>query len=94
MPYNSLDKNGKTERFHLSLKSEAFKNVIPINLGHAQRICKEYQNCYNTYRPHQGIAGKIPKKIGQRPQNKMKFYQKEHLGGKIISFEPEFSIAA
>ena len=29
IPYNSPEKNGRTERFHLSLKSEAFKNVVP-----------------------------------------------------------------
>ena len=59
IPCQSPDKNGRTERFHLSLKSEAFKDVIPINLRQAQKICSKYQNYYNTHRPHQGIHGKI-----------------------------------
>ena len=46
-----------------SLKSEAFKDVIPLNLLQAQRISREYQNYYNHYRPHQGLHGKNTKDI-------------------------------
>ncbi len=51
--------NGRVERFHLSLKNEAFENVIPINLNHTQRICSSYKDYYNKYHPHQGIDGQI-----------------------------------
>ena len=41
-----------------SLKSEAFKDVIPLNLLQAQRISREYSNYYNHYLPHQGSMEK------------------------------------
>ena len=85
-PYQSPHKNGRVERFHLSLKSEAFRNVVPINLGQAQRVCSEYKKYYNHYRPHQGIAGKIPEEPNQKQQNRRKFVLHRHLGEKITSF--------
>ena len=93
MLIKSPHKDGTVERFHLSLKSETFKNVIPINLEQTQRICREYQKYYNQYRPHQGISGKIPDRTEQRLKNKIKFVLNEHLGGKITSFNPDFSLA-
>ena len=89
IPFDSPHKNGATERFHLSLKSEAFQNVIPINLLQAQRISREYRDYYNNYHPHQGVHGKIPKKTTKTPDSKINFQKVEHLGGKITSFEPE-----
>ena len=87
VPYYSPDKNGRTERFHRSLKSEAFSNVVPINLHHAQRICREYQKFYNFYRTHQGIGGVAPEGPSQRFKKYVGHTVKEHLGGKIFSFE-------
>lgn len=94
IPFNSPEANGITERFHRSLKSEAFKNVIPINLLQAQRISREYQHYYNQFRPHQGIQGKIPNKTKSQPDTKVSFWKKEHLGSKIVSFETEITDTA
>ena len=94
IPYNSPEKNGRTERFHLSLKTEAFKNVVPLELYQVQRLCREYQDYYNNYRPHQGIAGKIPKQLPSKQKNRLNFKKKEHLGGKIISFGPSLRLAS
>ena len=94
-PYKSPEKNGRVERFHLSLKKEAFDNVVPINLNHAQRICSEYKDYYNNFQPHQGISEKIPMKIfSESPSERAGFIQKEHLREKIVSFEPELMVAA
>ena len=94
IPYKSPEKNGVVERFHLSLKTEAFDNVVPVNLEQAQRICSEYRDYYNHYRPHQGIQGKAPEQLYQWPKNRTGFIQKKHLGGKITSFESETLAAA
>ena len=94
IPPNSPEKNGRTERFHLSLKSEAFKNVVPLGVYQTQKICREYQDYYNNYRPHQGIAGNIPNRFYSKAKNRVTFFRKEHLGGKIISLEPRLSLAA
>ena len=58
IPYKPPDKNGVVERFYLSLKTEAFDNVIPINLEQTQRICSEYKDYYNHYRPSPGDTGR------------------------------------
>ena len=79
--------NGITERFHRSLKTEAFKGTVPISLAQARKISNEYRNYYNHHRPHQGIQGEIPKKSNETPKVKADFIKKEHLGGKITSFE-------
>ena len=88
IPYKSPTKNGRVERFHLSLKSEAFKDVVPINIQQTQRICAEYKKYYNDHRPHQGISGKIPERPDQKRKDRTRFTRNEHLGGKITSFNP------
>jgi len=93
-PYKSPHKNGITERFNLSLKVEAFENVVPINVYQSQRICRMFQDYYNFYRPHQGIKGNIPCNITKKLCSRIKFVKKDHLGGKIISLESQFGIGA
>ncbi|MBF0300338.1 MAG: hypothetical protein HQK51_16585, partial [Oligoflexia bacterium] len=80
---------------HLSLKREAFTNVVPINLFQTIKICREYQQYYNDHRPHQGLNGQIATQK-QRSLNKhiLSFTKMNHLGGKIISFEPIKQLAA
>ena len=74
--YKSPEKNGRVERLHLSLKKEAFDNVAPINLNHAQRISSEYKDYYNNCRPHHGISGKIPGRIfSESPSERVGFIQ-------------------
>ncbi len=95
IPYKSPWMNGRIERFHLSLKREAFENVVPINLSHTIKICRSYQYYYNKSRPHQGINGEMPSKIKQRKtENRMPFRKIKHLSGKITSFEPVIAVAA
>jgi hypothetical protein len=89
-PYRSPQKNGRVERFNLSLVSEAFVDVVPISSNHAIRICREYQDYYNEHRPHQGINGDIPNYLGNiNPNSKLDFEEIEHMGGKIVSFRPK-----
>ena len=55
-------------RFHLSAEYGPFDNVVPINLEQAQRICSEYRDYYNHYRPHQEIQGKAPETLHGREE--------------------------
>ncbi len=89
-PYKLPHKNGVIERFHLSLKSEAFDNIVPINLLHAQKVCREYQDYYNKYRTHQGLDGKVPAGESLGSQNIIGFTRKKHMGGRFMSFEPQY----
>ena len=93
-PIRSPEKNGCVERFHQSLKNEAFDNVVPINLLQTQKICSDYKKYYNHYRPHQGISGNIPSSQLTKLKNRAMFFPTKHLDGKITSFNPENMIAA
>lgn len=48
--------NGKIERWHKSLKSEAIRAKCPISLQDAQRIVAEFVHHYNTQRLHSTIG--------------------------------------
>ena len=94
IPIRSPEKNGTIERFHQSLKNEAFDNVVSINLRQTQRVCSEHKTYYNQHRPHQGISGKVPKIPQQNPKNPIKFFRNRHLYGKITSFDHQSLTAA
>lgn len=52
--------NGVVERFNRTLTEELLDHVIPISAQHLNRLLKEYQNFYNTARPHQANDGQAP----------------------------------
>jgi transposase InsO family protein len=56
-------KNGRCERFHLSLKKEILRRIDLFEVDQIQSLCVFYQNSYNVFRPHQGLKGKMPSKI-------------------------------
>ncbi len=86
--------NGKVERLNLSLKAEAFNNVIPINLEHTIKRCNQYKKYYNYHRPHQGIDGKIPAIDKIFINFKSSFFEKIHLNRGITTFEINKNVAA
>ena len=94
IPYRKPWYNGIVERFHRSLKTEAFPKIVPYCLTHVQDICWKYRDYFNHYRCHQGLEGKISNPI----QNKLKkisgYHKIEHLGGLITSYESVFSNVA
>lgn len=53
--------NGKIERWHKSLKSEAVRPKVPLSLEDAERIVSEYVLHYNTVRLHSAIGYITPK---------------------------------
>lgn len=53
--------NGKLERWHKSLKTEAVRPKTPLSLEDAQRVVKGYVNDYNTVRLHSAIGYLTPK---------------------------------
>ena len=53
--------NGKLERWHKSLKSEAIRPKTPLSLADAQRVVGEYVAHYNTVRLNSAIGYLTPK---------------------------------
>jgi putative transposase len=93
-PFKSPWHNGREERLNLSLKTEAFKNVIPINLDHVIKRCRKYQKYYNCHRPHQGISGKTPDLEENVVSFPSKYIENSHLGKSITTLEIEKTTAA
>ncbi len=52
--------NGKIERWHKSLKCEAIRPKVPLNLEDAKRIVADYVSDYNTSRLHGAIGYVTP----------------------------------
>ena len=52
--------NAIAERFVGSIRREAFDYFILFHENQIKNILKEYITYYNSLRPHQGIAQKIP----------------------------------
>jgi len=52
--------NGICERLAGTLRRELLDRVLIIGEQHLQAVLTEYQARYNTARPHQGIAQRVP----------------------------------
>ncbi|MBI2836845.1 MAG: DDE-type integrase/transposase/recombinase [Acidobacteria bacterium] len=66
----------RTERVHLTLKTEWFGRVTFIrSMNHLADLCTTAARWYNELRPHQGIAGNRPNDV--------------HREGRVIPFAPD-----
>jgi hypothetical protein len=58
--------NVYAERWVRSVREECLDQLIILNAAHLRYVLHEYEGYFNTSRPHQGIAQKIP---DPRPQD-------------------------
>ena len=63
IPRGSPWLNGRCERLIKSIKHEVLYRIEVCNAEHAMRLCSQYRDYYNNYRPHQAIQGKAPQNI-------------------------------
>jgi putative transposase len=52
--------NGICERFVGSVRRECLDHLLVFGEGHLRRIMSAYVEYFNTLRPHQGLAQRIP----------------------------------
>jgi hypothetical protein len=52
--------NATCERLVGTLRRELLDHVLTLGDGHLRAVLTEYQAHYNTARPHQGIAQRVP----------------------------------
>jgi putative transposase len=71
--------NAIAERFVGSIRREAFDYFILFHENQIKNILKEYITYYNSLRPHQGIAQKIPN--GYKAERKGRVLKLPILGG-------------
>ena len=52
--------NGKTERFHRTLKADVIQGQVFADLGTCQKAFDRWRTIYNTERPHEAIDMAVP----------------------------------
>jgi transposase InsO family protein len=71
----SPNMNAIAERFVKSIRTEALDHFLLFNEKQIRNILSEYINYYNSKRPHQGIAQKIPAGDGNSSKGSIKKLQ-------------------
>ena len=68
LPFRSPNLNAFAERFVQSIKHECLDQFVVIGERHLEHLVREYEDHYNTVRPHQGLGnrpiGVIPLETG------------------------------
>jgi transposase InsO family protein len=59
-PYRAPKANAICERFLGSLRRECLHHLLVVGDRQLHRVIKEYVECFNRARPHQGIGQRIP----------------------------------
>ena len=59
-PFQAPKANAICERFIGSVRRECLDHVLILNERHLQRVIGEYVHYFNTARPHQTLAHRIP----------------------------------
>jgi putative transposase len=80
--------NANCERLVGTLRRELLDRVLILGEGHLHAILTEYQVHYNTARPHQGIAQRVPdgKHLTVTDLDRGRIHRKPVLGGLINEY--------
>jgi transposase InsO family protein len=84
--------NGTCERLVGTLRREVFDRVLVLGQAHLRAVLTGYQAHYNTARPHQGIAQRVPGSHHDAPRitaadlDAQRIHRKPVLGGLINEY--------
>jgi transposase InsO family protein len=67
-PVRAPNANAYSERAILTIKTEVTDHVLILGLRHLDRLLAEYEEHYNSHRPHRGIELAAPETIGVTPE--------------------------
>lgn len=67
-PIRAPNANAFSERAILTIKTEVTDQVLILGLRHLDRLMAEYEEHYNSHRPHRGIDLASPETIGVTPE--------------------------
>ena len=95
-PFRAPDANAHAERWVGSVTGECLDHLILCGLGSLQRALRTYVAFFNAYRPHQGIANRIPgrqaesavpcEEIRGMPERRLAVECQSFLGGLLNSY--------
>lgn len=67
-PIRAPNANAFSERAILTIKTEVTDQVLILGLRHLDRLMAEYEEHYNSHRPHRRIDLASPETIGVVPE--------------------------
>jgi len=85
--------NAICERLIGTLRREALDKILILNEAHLRTVLAEYITHYNTARPHQGIAQRVPDDDPDHPSAKVidlqtaRIRRRSILGGIMSEYE-------
>ena len=78
-PYRAPKANAVVERYQGSLRRECLNHFLFFNVGHVQRVIRDYQRYFNAHRTHAGIEA-IP-----APKPNSGYVSEKPTGGKLVA---------
>lgn len=91
LPFSSPNLNAHAERFVQAIKHECLNHFVAFGERHLEFLLREYEDHYNTVRPHQGIGncpiGIVPLPVASGPPRPDEIRSNSLLGGLLRHYE-------
>jgi len=86
-PIRAPRANAIMERWIGSLRRELLDRMLILNARHLRRVLTEYENHFNTHRPHRALAQAAPLRALPQPDiTETKIIRRDRLGGVIHEY--------
>jgi putative transposase len=76
--------NATCERLVGTLRREILDRMLILGEQHLRAVLNEYQTHYNTARPHQGIAQRVPDDESDAPRTTVTDVDRQHIRRKPV----------
>jgi transposase InsO family protein len=86
-PIRAPRANAIMERWIGSLRRELLDRMLILNARHLRHVLTEYENHFNTHRPHRALAQAAPLRALPPPDiTEIKIIRRDRLGGVIHEY--------
>jgi putative transposase len=87
-PIRAPRANAIIERWIGSLRRELLDRILILNARHLRRVLAEYENHFNTHRPHQSLGQAAPLRALPQPETaNIKIIRRDRLDGAIHEYQ-------
>ena len=87
-PLRAPRANAIMERWIGSLRRELFDRMLILNARHLRRVIAEYEDHFNTHRPHRSLAQAAPLRALPQPDTTdIKIIRRDRLGEIIHEYQ-------
>ena len=86
-PIRAPRANAIMKRWIGSLRRELLDRMLILNARHLRRVLAEYEDHFNTHRPHRALDQAAPlRPVPQPPTTDIKIIRRDRLGGVIHEY--------